>query len=105
MKKEPCKVEAQVLVQHLHPAVSENIGESSTNNPAAIESMEQGPALDAVLLTKSELQDQLKAGYKADTFFSKIVENPKDHVHFRVENRLVWHLTREGRWVIGVPRI
>ena len=53
-KKELCKVEAQVLVQHLHPAVSENIGESSMNNSAAIESMGQGPALNAVLLTKSK---------------------------------------------------
>ena len=101
---EPRELEAAEMAKHLHPLLEEQ-ATGDQDDPVAADSTGQGPALDRIVESKFDLRTLLKEGYQTDSFFRKILAAPKEHARFRVHEDLIWHLNREARWVLCVPKV
>ncbi|KAL1937189.1 hypothetical protein VTO73DRAFT_14488 [Trametes versicolor] len=102
-KREDRDVEADDLARYGPPRPPEP-SEAVEDDPTAAASTGGGPALEPILAADLDLRGTIRAAYGDDSFFRKIVNEPTAFPRFKVEDDLVWHMSREGQWVLGVPR-
>ncbi|KAI0361862.1 hypothetical protein OH77DRAFT_1388627, partial [Trametes cingulata] len=79
--------------------------DTPTDDPVAVESTAQGPALDTLVESDFDLRGKLKEGYPQDPFFRKILDCPDEHARFKVRDGLIWHLGRHNDWVLCIPKV
>ena len=102
-RREPRETEADKIARHLHPR--EQAPNDGDLDPTAAESTGQGPPLDTMVLSNSELLNQIKVGYSKDPVLKKILGHPTDHARFQMEDGVIRHLSRDGNWVVCIPKI
>lgn len=101
--REPRELEVAEMHRNLQPLPNDAL-DPGDEDPSAVSSAGHGPALDAIIESHLDIHRRVRAAYREDPFFHKIIAAPSEHARFKCENGLLWHLNREGTWVLCVPK-
>ena len=108
------ELRAQRIVDAVEPRVAEaaqmaartprpNEPVARSEDPLAVASVTSDEVSSKVLLTVSDLKDELRMGTAHDPLLKKILAAPEQHERFRVQDGIVQHRTQSGHWVTCVP--
>lgn len=78
--------------------------ERSGENPTIYESISEGPELRKYVEKAQDFIDKVKAGYKRDPLFTKIIDNPSQYRTFRYRDGLLYTTNRGTDEVLCIPR-
>ncbi|KAI0349151.1 hypothetical protein OH77DRAFT_1383263, partial [Trametes cingulata] len=84
-----CSSYEERLTHHLRDHATSQ-PETPTDDPVAVESTAQGPALDTLVESEFDLRCRVKEGYPQDPFFCKILDFPDEHALIKVREGLIW---------------
>ncbi|KAL1947388.1 hypothetical protein VTO73DRAFT_14349 [Trametes versicolor] len=101
-RREDRELAAAELAAHAHQVASPG---PQDDDPVAFLSTGRGQPLDELLQGTIDIRARAREGYAGDAFFSKIIAAPDQHARFRMEDGLIWHLSRNAQWVLCLPKV
>ena len=78
-------------------------GNGSRDDPSVFESQSKGPNIQEFMSEWDPLNDDIWRGYIVNHVFKKILEKPRDHPGFKIQDDFIWMKNRGGEEVLCVP--
>ncbi len=101
--REPRELEAEELARHRPPLVG-NITTTDDLDPTALQSTGGATPLPQLVAPAVDLESAAAGAYADDPLFKKILAAPTEHARFKMNGALILHRSREGPWVLCIPR-